>query len=98
VRQWASARLETQAAGLDSLELGSRFLQDFPDAAVSAQVRQKVENLAMKRYYVARLQESMRDFQEALTGYNALVLLAPDTRAARLSREAIERIQSTAGR
>ena len=52
----------------------------------------------MKRYYEARLRESMQDFQAALDGYNALVLLAPRTRAARLSREGIERIQTTAGR
>ena len=39
VRQWASARLEAQAAALDSLELGSRFLQEFPDAEVSGRVR-----------------------------------------------------------
>lgn len=98
VRAWASARLEAQAAALDSLELGSRFLEEFPDSKVSGQVRGKVEDLAMKRYYGARLRESMRDFQAALDGYNALLLLAPDTRATRLSREGIERIQSTAGR
>jgi predicted Zn-dependent protease len=98
VRQWASARLEAQAAALDSLELGSRFLQEFPDAEVSERVRGKMEDLAMKRYFEARLQESMRDFQVALDGYNALVLLAPRTRAARLSREGIDRIQATAGR
>jgi predicted Zn-dependent protease len=98
VRQWAAARLETQAATLDSLELGSRFLDEFPDSKVSPLVRGKVEDLAMKRYYEARLRESMRDFQAALDGYNALVLLAPGTRAAGLSREGVERIQSTAGR
>jgi predicted Zn-dependent protease len=98
VRQWASARLEAQTAALDSLELGSRFLQEFPDAEVSGRVRGKMEDLAMKRYYQARLRESMQDFQAALDGYNALVLLAPATRAARLSREGIDRIQSTAGR
>jgi predicted Zn-dependent protease len=98
VRLWASGRLETQAAALDSLELGSRFLQDFPDAEVSGKVRAKMEELAMKRYYEARLRESMQDFQAALDGYNALVLLAPSTAAAKLSREGIERIQSTAGR
>ena len=52
----------------------------------------------MKRYYEARLRESMQDFQGALDGYNALVLLAPRTRAAHLSREGAERIQTTAGR
>jgi hypothetical protein len=57
-----------------------------------------VEDLALKRYYEARLRESMQDFQAALDGYNALVLLAPRTRAARLSREGIDRIQATAGR
>ncbi len=98
VRHWASARLTAQAAALDSLELGSRFLQDFPDAEVAAQVRQRVEDLAMERYRQARLRESMRDFQDALGEYNTLVLLAPRTRAAGLSREAIERIQTTAGR
>ncbi len=98
VRQWASARLEAQTAALDSLELGSRFLQEFPDADVSERVRGKVEDLALKRYYEARLRESMQDFQAALDGYNALVLLAPRTRAARLSREGIDRIQATAGR
>lgn len=98
VRQWASDRLEIQAAALDSLELGSRFLQEFPDTEVSERVRGKMEDLAMKRYYGARLRESMQDFQAALDGYNALVLLAPRTRAARLSREGIERIQTTAGR
>jgi hypothetical protein len=98
VRQWASARLEAQTATLDSLELGSRFLQEFPDAEVSERVRAKMEDLAMKRYYEARLRESMQDFQGGLDGYNALVLLAPSTRAARLSREGIDRIQATAGR
>jgi predicted Zn-dependent protease len=98
VREWASARLERQADVLDSLELGSRFLEEFPDAEVSRTVRGKMEELAMKRYYEARLRESMQDFQTAIDGYNRLVLLAPFTRAARLSREGIERIQATAGR
>ena len=98
VRTWASARLDAQAAALDSLEMGSRFLQEFPDAEVAERVRGKMEDLAMKRYYGARLRESMQDFQAALDGYNALVLLAPRTRAAGLSREGIDRIQATAGR
>ena len=98
LRGWATARLEAQAASLDSLELGSRFLQEFPTDPVAAQVREKVEALAMKRYFEARLRESMQDFQGALDNYNALLLLAPATHAAELSRAGIERIQTTAGR
>jgi hypothetical protein len=98
IHQWASDRLAVQAAALDSLELGSRYLQEFPETGISGQVREKVEALALKRYYVARLRESMQDFQSALDGYNELVLLAPGTRAAELSREGIARIQTTAGR
>lgn len=97
VRTWAGARLRAQAAGLDSLELGSGFLEEYPDSPVSGDVKARVEELAMKRYYAARLRESLRDFQFALDGYNGLVLLAPDTEAARLSREGVARIQSLAG-
>ncbi len=96
VRAWASARLRAQAASLDSLETGSRFLQEYPVSLVSTEVRGKVETLAMNRYYKARLKESLRDLQAALDGYNEVILLAPKTRAADLAREGISRIQTLA--
>ena len=52
----------------------------------------------MKRYYSARLKESMQEFQDALTGYNELILLAPQTKAAAQAREGVSRIQSLAGK
>ena len=97
VRTWAQSRLEMQVAGLDSLELGSQFLQRYPNSVVSDQVRQKLETLAMDRYYRAKLRESMREFQDALDGYNRLILLAPQSRAAQQAREGVARIQSFAG-
>jgi predicted Zn-dependent protease len=98
VRSWAADRLKAQAAALDSLEVGSRFLQEYPASALSDQVREKLEGMAMQRYYAARLRESMQDFQAALDEYNALILLAPQTKAADMAREGIARIQSFANR
>ncbi len=94
VRTWAVSRLRAQASGLDSLEVGSKFLEEYPVSIVSDQVRDKVEELAMKRYYRARLQESLTDFQGALDTYNQVILLAPHTRAAGLCREGVSRIQT----
>lgn len=98
VRAWARARLLAQASALDSLEIGSRFLQQFPRSIVSDQVRQKMEKLAMDRYYRAKLRESMSEYQDALDGYNELILLAPRTKAAEMAREGVARIQSFANR
>jgi predicted Zn-dependent protease len=98
VRTWAAARLKAQAASLDSLEIGSRFLLDYPESPVSPKVAAKLEELAMKRYYAARLRESMRDFQDALDGYNSVIILGPGTKAAQMAREGVVRIQSLANR
>jgi tetratricopeptide (TPR) repeat protein len=97
VRTWARTHLETLAAGLDSLEIGSRFLEAYPKSDLADVVQQKVEKLAETRYYQARLYESLHRFQAALDQYNALILLAPGTRAAQLAREGIERVQTLAG-
>jgi predicted Zn-dependent protease len=98
VRSWAAGRLQAQIAELDSLELGSRFLQRYPDSPAAAQVTEKMEGLALERYRRARLFEGMHDRQAALDGYNELILMAPKTKAAAQAREGIERIQATAER
>ncbi|MFN8549674.1 MAG: hypothetical protein U0527_17320, partial [Candidatus Eisenbacteria bacterium] len=98
VRTWAGARLQEQAVSLDSLELGSRFLQRYPESSVAAAVSARVEELAMKRYYQGRLYESLHRFQEALDEYNKLLLLAGRTQAATLARQGIERVQTLAGK
>jgi len=97
VRVWAAERLEAQAGALDSLEIGSRFVQEYPDSPVVALVADKMESLAMKRYYAARLREGMQDPQGALDGYHQVILLAPGTKAAGRARDGIDRIQRTAG-
>lgn len=96
VRVWAERGLANRAAGLDSLEIGSRFLDRYPDSPYAGAVEIRVETLAEKRYYQARLYESLQRYQDALTIYNELLLLAPRSRAAALSREGITRVQATA--
>lgn len=98
VKSWTTRRLETQAATLDSLEVGSRFLSKFPEAPVAPTVAAKVEALAEKRYYQGRLYESLQRYQEALDLYNEVIFLAPRSRAAQESREGITRVQTLAGR
>ena len=98
VKTWAEAQLEAQAASLDSLELGSRFLERYPESRVAGTVTARVEELAMKRYYQGRLYESLHRFQEALDEYNRLLLLAAHTQAATLAREGIDRVQTLAGK
>ena len=97
-RTWARQRLDIQATGFDSLEVGSRFLNEFPRSPVAPVVAEKVEELAMARYRRGRLEEGLRELQAALDEYHRLILLAPGTHAARLAREGIDRIQATAGK
>ena len=92
VRIWASTRLGTLAADLDSLEIGSRFLASYPHAKEAEIVQAKVEELALARYRQARLAEGLGDFQDALDGYHAVALLAPSTKASEQARAGIERI------
>ncbi|MBK8231563.1 MAG: M48 family metalloprotease [Candidatus Eisenbacteria bacterium] len=98
VRSWAASRLGASVAKLDSLELGSRFLRRFPESSVAPQVSARVSELAMQKYYQARVYESVQRYQEALDTYNRLLLSAPGTEAARLSREGIDRMRATAGK
>ncbi len=93
VRTWAESRLHAQAAGLDSLELASRFAQEYPESPVSAEVNIRLEEMAMARHREGRLKESLGDYQAALNLYNELILLAPRTRGAELSRQGVARIQ-----
>ena len=83
VRAWATPRLQAQIDGLDSLEVGSRFLQRYPDSPDPRLVIDKLESLAMHRYRSARLREGLQDRQAALDGYNELILLAPGRRRRR---------------
>jgi hypothetical protein len=92
VRIWASRRLETIAVGLDSLEIGSRFLASYPHSKEAEVVQGRVEELAHARYLQARLHESLGAYQDALDGYHAVALLAPSTKASEQARAGIERI------
>jgi len=93
VRTWATRQLTTLAASFDSLEVGSRFLDRYPDAEISDQVREKVEELAQEGYLQARLHESLQSYQAALDEYNKVILLARNTAAADRAREGIQRVQ-----
>lgn len=98
VRVWSRIQLDRLAAGLDSLELGSRYLEKYPEGDVAAKVRDRMETLAHQRYLGARLHESLGRYQESLDEYNELILLAPGTKAAEQARKGIERVQTQAGR
>lgn len=94
----AEAELRTRASTLDSLEIGSRYLEQFPRGSVADTVAAKVEDLAMQRYYGGRLHESLETYQAALDAYHRVIFLAPRTRAARLAREGIERVHTLRGK
>ncbi len=97
VRTWAESRLHAQVAELDSLELACRFVQEYPDSPISAAVNSRLEEMAIARHREGRLKESLGDFQAALNLYNELILLAPRTQGAELSRQGVARIQGLAG-
>ncbi len=94
----AETELHARAATLDSLEIGSRYLERFPRGSVADTVQARVEDLAMQRYYGGRLHESLETYQAALDAYHRVILLAPSTRAARLAREGIERVHTLRGK
>lgn len=98
VRTWAESRLHAQAVDLDSLEIACRFIEKYPGSPVAPVVSERLEELALARHREGRLKESLGDYQTALNLYNELILLAPGTRGAELSRQGVARIQGFAGR
>jgi len=89
----ARARMQALVADLDSLEVGGRFLKQWPDTPYSDQVASRVATLASDTARFARVYEAGGKPQEALDLYNRVVLLAPGTAAAAEAIRGIERIQ-----
>jgi predicted Zn-dependent protease len=93
----ARARMETLVADLDSLEVGGRFLNRWPDSPYAADVQARVGMLAADTARFARVYEVGGKPQEALDLYNRVVLLAPGSDAAAEALRGIERIQRLEG-
>ncbi len=89
----ARARMRALVADLDSLEVGGRFLKQWPDTPYSEEVASRVAALATDTARFARVYEAGGKPQEALDLYNRVVLLAPGTDAAAEAIRGIERIQ-----
>ncbi len=89
----ARERMQTLVAGIDSLEVGGRFLKRWPDSPFTAQVKERVGTLATDTARFARVYEAGGKPQQALDLYNRVVLLAPGTEAAAEAMRGIERIQ-----
>lgn len=89
----ARERMRTLVADLDSLEVGGRFLKQWPDTPYSEEVASRVAALANDTARFARVYEAGGKPQEALDLYNRVVLLAPGTDAAEEAIRGIERIQ-----
>jgi outer membrane protein assembly factor BamD (BamD/ComL family) len=89
----ARGRMRTLVADLDSLEVGGRFLKQWPNTPYSEEVTARVALLATDTARFARVYEAGGKPQEALDLYNRVVLLAPGTQAAVEAMRGIERIQ-----
>jgi predicted Zn-dependent protease len=93
IARQARTRMETLVAGIDSLEVGGRFLKRWPDSPYTGEVKARVGTLATDTARFARVYEVGGKPQQALDLYNRVVLLAPGTEAAAEALRGIERIQ-----
>lgn len=92
----ARARMDQLAAADFSLEQGGAFLTSWPETPWSAAVRQRVEQKAQEAYLNGRVHEGLHRYQEALDSYYSILTLAPDSPAAALAGDAVDRIQELA--
>ncbi len=93
IAQHARVRMRALVADLDSLEVGGRFLREWPETPYTGQVEERVASLATDTARFARVYEAGGKPQEALDLYNRVVLLAPRTPAAAEAMRGIKRIQ-----
>ncbi|MBP7669442.1 MAG: M48 family metalloprotease [Candidatus Eisenbacteria bacterium] len=92
----ARARMDELSKGDVSLEQGGAFLSNWPDSPWSAAVEAKVEAKAQEMLLKGRVHEGLRRYQEALDSYYTILTLAPDSPAASLASDGVDRIQSLA--
>jgi Zn-dependent protease with chaperone function len=92
----AAARMEALADTLERIEMVGRFVQTHASSPLAPRFRQRLITLAEAEYKKGRLAEAMGDQQSALSTYNRIAILAPDTPSATESRRGIVRIQTLA--
>lgn len=96
LRSQIAGRLEDLATSLTRLDTAGRFVQAYPNAAITPKFRTRLASLADQELKKGRLAEGLGDQQDALATYNRIVILAPGTPAAEESRRGISRIQALA--
>jgi predicted Zn-dependent protease len=90
----AGARMEALADTLERIEMVGRFVQTHRSSPMAARFQKRLASLADVEYKKGRLAEAMGDQQSALSMYNRIAILAPDTPAATEARRGITRIQA----
>jgi predicted Zn-dependent protease len=90
----AGARMEALADTLERIEMVGRFVQTHGTSPTAPRFRQRLATLADLEYKKGRLAEALGDQQSALTMYNRIAILAPDTPAATEAHRGITRIQA----
>jgi hypothetical protein len=92
----AHTRMVTLADTLERIDVVGRFVQTHRSSTAAPRFRERLIVLADLEYKRGRLSEAMGDQQSALSTFNRIAILAPDTPAATEARRGITRIQSLA--